>query len=219
MSPTSDEGAQEADKQFRRFFELGLIGMAITSPTKRCIAVNDEICKILGYERAELLTKTWAEMTHPDDLPADMEKFNRAISGETDSYSIDKHGFARTVRLSTPQSPSAACATRKAPSNTSWLCCRTSQSASGPRRRSGTARRASERGRKYAIARLDVHDRTLCDYVNPQFARYTGVPEELFLAHGGSISFIRTTTRGWFRLASQHECRNPSRFRIADAAF
>lgn len=64
----------------RRYFELGLIGMGITSPTKGIIDVNEEICRILGYERCELLQKNWAELTHSDDLDADIALFNRVMA-------------------------------------------------------------------------------------------------------------------------------------------
>ena len=53
----ADEALRSSEERFRSIFELGLIGMAITSPDKGIVAVNDEICRILGYERAELLKK------------------------------------------------------------------------------------------------------------------------------------------------------------------
>ena len=64
---------------FSRYFEMGLIGMAITSPAKGCLEVNNEICRILGYQRNELLTKTWDELTHPEDRPADVAQFNSVM--------------------------------------------------------------------------------------------------------------------------------------------
>ena len=85
-----EEALLASEERFRGYFELGLIGMAITSPTKGRVEVNDEICRILGYERSELLKLTWAEMTHPDDLSADVANFQRVLSGEIGGYSMDK---------------------------------------------------------------------------------------------------------------------------------
>src|ERR1700681_1647144 len=85
-----EDALRASEERFRRCFELGLIGMAITSPEKGCIEVNDETCKILGYERSELLKKTWAELTHPDDLAADTANFERVMRGQIDGYSMDK---------------------------------------------------------------------------------------------------------------------------------
>src|SRR3954453_11916297 len=84
------EALRESEERFRRYFELGLIGMAITSPAKGCLEVNDEICRILGYTRQDLLRKTWAEITHPDDLAADVAQFDRVMAGEIDGYAMDK---------------------------------------------------------------------------------------------------------------------------------
>lgn len=88
-----------SEEHFRHYFELGLIGMAITSPTKGILEVNDEFCRMLGYERKELLQKTWAEMTHPEDLAADVAAFNRVMAGECDGYSLDKRWIRKDGRI------------------------------------------------------------------------------------------------------------------------
>lgn len=95
----TEEKLIESEKRFRSYFELGLIGMAITSPDKGCLAVNDEICKILGYERDELLERNWAEMTHPEDLAADVANFNRVMAGEIDAYRLDKRFIRKDNRI------------------------------------------------------------------------------------------------------------------------
>ena len=94
-----EQALHASEERFRRYFELGLIGMAITSPDKGVIEVNDETCRILGYERSELLQKTWAEMTHPDDLAADVAQFDRVMAGEFDGYSMDKRWIRKDGRV------------------------------------------------------------------------------------------------------------------------
>ena len=84
------EALRQSEERFRRYFELGLIGMSITSPAKGFIEVNDKMCEILGYERTELLRLTWADLTYADDLAANIASFERALAGECDSYSMDK---------------------------------------------------------------------------------------------------------------------------------
>ncbi len=81
---------KHGEDRFRRYFELGLIGMAITSPTKCILEVNDELCSILGYTRDELLRKNWAEITHPEDLANDVVQFDQVLAGEKDEYTMDK---------------------------------------------------------------------------------------------------------------------------------
>jgi PAS domain S-box-containing protein len=84
-----------SDERFRSYFELGLVGMAIRSPTKGCLEVNDRLCEMLGRTRGDLLQVTWAQLTHPDDLAADVAQFNRIIAGEIDGYSMDKRFIRR----------------------------------------------------------------------------------------------------------------------------
>ncbi len=90
---------RESENRFRSYFEMGLIGMAITSPSKECLEVNDEFCRILGYERRELLYMSWADITHPDDLAADIAQFNRVLEGEMDSYILDKRWIRKDGRV------------------------------------------------------------------------------------------------------------------------
>jgi PAS domain S-box-containing protein len=84
------EAQRASEERFRRYFELGLVGMAITSPTKGCVEVNERFCDMVGYTRGELLKMTWAQITNAEDLAADVAQFDRVMAGETDGYSMDK---------------------------------------------------------------------------------------------------------------------------------
>jgi len=86
----AEAARRESEERFRSYFELGLIGMAITSPTKGFLEVNHELCRILQYEREELFVKKWAELTHPDDLAAENIRFGDIIAGKIDGYSMEK---------------------------------------------------------------------------------------------------------------------------------
>lgn len=94
----TEEALRASEERFRSYFEQGLIGMAMTSSTKGILEVNDELCRILGYSRSELLQKTWAEMTHPGDLAADVAQFNRIMAGEIDAYTTDKRWIRKDGR-------------------------------------------------------------------------------------------------------------------------
>jgi len=85
-----EDALRENEARFRSYFELPLIGIAITSPAKGWLEGNDRLSAILGYSFQELQDMTWAELTHPEDLDADVEQFNRVLAGEIDGYMIDK---------------------------------------------------------------------------------------------------------------------------------
>lgn len=95
----AEQALRASNERFRRYFDLGLIGMVISSPSKGCLEVNDELCRILGYERHELLGKMSAELTHPDDVPADAAQLARVVAGEIDGYSLDKRWLRRDGRM------------------------------------------------------------------------------------------------------------------------
>ena len=81
----------ERDRLLKLFFDLPFVGMSMTSPvTKRWMHVNDHLCDMLGYTREEMMNLTWAQLTYPDDLSADVIEFERVLKGEIDGYQMDK---------------------------------------------------------------------------------------------------------------------------------
>ena len=95
----AETALKESEERFRSYFEFGLFGMAITSPAKGCLEVNDELCRMLGYARNELLQKTWPELTHPDDRAADVAQFDRVMAGDIDGYTLDKRWVRKDGRV------------------------------------------------------------------------------------------------------------------------
>ena len=107
------EALSRSEQHFRAYFERSMVGMAATNLNRRWIEVNDALCAMLGYTREELLSRTWAELTHPDDLTVNEKNWERVRNGETDEYETDKrylhkdghpvdtHIAARAVRTAT----------------------------------------------------------------------------------------------------------------------
>lgn len=86
---------RDSEERFRHAFEEAGIGMALVSLDGRWLRVNRSTCEILGYTEAELLTKTFQELTHPDDLEADLEAVRRLVAGEMRSRRLEKRYFRR----------------------------------------------------------------------------------------------------------------------------
>ena len=103
---------QALENRFGAVFDYAMVGIATTSPSKQFITVNPALCRIFGYEAAELKQKSSADLTHPDDQNADQMLFQAVLRGESDGLSIEKryvrkdgsviHAFvsARAVRTS-----------------------------------------------------------------------------------------------------------------------
>jgi PAS domain S-box-containing protein len=77
-------------ERFRRYFELGLIGIAITNTARLYTQFNDRLCEILGYTRIELAQMSWVENTHPDDQAREIRLFEQMAAGGIDHYELDK---------------------------------------------------------------------------------------------------------------------------------
>ncbi|MDM8521791.1 response regulator [Desulfococcaceae bacterium HSG8] len=89
------DALRESEALFRFQFEYGNIGIAVTSVEKGWLRVNPKLLGMLGYSESELRRKTWVEMTHPDDLAADTEQYERLLAGEIEAYEIDKRFFRK----------------------------------------------------------------------------------------------------------------------------
>lgn len=66
------------------------IGMAVVSRDGRFLEVNDAICQMLSRPAEEMLTATWQDLTHPDDLKADAELVQQVLEGARDAYQLRK---------------------------------------------------------------------------------------------------------------------------------
>jgi PAS domain S-box-containing protein len=91
----AEQALRESEERFRNYFELSLTPMAITSPEKGWVRVNEKICELLGYTDEELRARTWAELTHPQDLAADLGQFERMLRGEINGYFLEKRFVRR----------------------------------------------------------------------------------------------------------------------------
>ncbi len=68
----------------------------------RWLKVNPALCDLVGYSEAELLTRTFQDITHPEDIEVDLEYVRQMIAGEIRSYRIEKryiHGLGHLVTV------------------------------------------------------------------------------------------------------------------------
>jgi PAS domain S-box-containing protein len=63
------------------------------APDGRFLRTNRSLCEILGYREEELLEKSFQDITHPDDLDADLDQVRRMLVGEIRTYQMEKRYF------------------------------------------------------------------------------------------------------------------------------
>jgi PAS domain S-box-containing protein len=86
----AEELLRRSEARMRLYFERQLVGMAITSPDKAFLQVNDRMCQMFGYAREELIQHTWADLTYPEDLPTNVANFNDLAAGRVDGFTAEK---------------------------------------------------------------------------------------------------------------------------------
>jgi PAS domain S-box-containing protein len=102
---------KRAQERLRSYFELPLIGMAITSPDRRFVEVNQKLCDILGYSMDQLTGMSWVDVTHPDDMAENLRLLDETLRGKTEGYVMDKRFIHRDGHI-IYTSISARCARR-----------------------------------------------------------------------------------------------------------
>jgi diguanylate cyclase (GGDEF)-like protein/PAS domain S-box-containing protein len=83
-------GSDEPDALFRLAMEHSAIGMTLVAPDGSFLTVNPALCRILGRDESELKISTWQQLTHPDDLDADVALVEQVLTGERDDYRLRK---------------------------------------------------------------------------------------------------------------------------------
>lgn len=86
----TEETLRASENRFRSYFDLPLVGIGLTGADKRWWEVNERLCEMLGYRRTQLLSLSWPELTHPDDLTAELAQFDRLLNQRIKTYSFDK---------------------------------------------------------------------------------------------------------------------------------
>jgi PAS domain S-box-containing protein len=100
---------RNSEARFRATFDTAAVGVAHIGADGRWLRVNGALCRILGYTADELLTKSFQDLTYPDDLAADLVQVELMREGKIDSYNLEKRS-GRTARSSGVRRLSAACA-------------------------------------------------------------------------------------------------------------
>jgi hypothetical protein len=79
-----------SEAEFRAIFEITSVGMAQADSQGKFLRVNNAMCDLIGYSRAEIEGKRFSDFTYPDDREEDLDRFQRMISGAEKRYFSEK---------------------------------------------------------------------------------------------------------------------------------
>jgi two-component system, cell cycle sensor histidine kinase and response regulator CckA len=80
----------QSEARFRKIFEEGPLGIALLSTDCRFLRANTTFCDLLGYTEREILGRTFADLTHPDDVLGNIENIKALLQGEIPQYNTEK---------------------------------------------------------------------------------------------------------------------------------
>ncbi|MDI1481848.1 PAS domain S-box protein [Polyangium sp. y55x31] len=100
----AESAARWTDDLFRQLYEWIPLGMAQADVSDgRLLRVNAFYCEITGYSAAELLSKRFSDLTHPEDREKDLASYQEAARGgrvyRTEKRYIRKDGSIAWVRV------------------------------------------------------------------------------------------------------------------------
>ncbi|CAM02728.1 diguanylate cyclase with PAS/PAC sensor [Saccharopolyspora erythraea NRRL 2338] len=83
-------GRREAELLWQRSFHNAPIGMALLDLKGSWTAVNDTLCRMLGYTREEMLSRSFNDVTYPEDEQQGVTALADLIEGRKDTVSVEK---------------------------------------------------------------------------------------------------------------------------------
>jgi PAS domain S-box-containing protein len=86
----SEEVLRISEAQFRGLFTQSHVGIAIVGLDKCIIKCNKAFCYFWGYSEKEMLGKTVAHFTYPEDLEIGKNEMNRIVNGEIEFAKVQK---------------------------------------------------------------------------------------------------------------------------------
>ena len=90
---------QESEERFRRVFEDGPLGLALVGQDYRFVKVNSALCQMVGYDEAALVQMSFVDITHPNDVRADVELAEQLFKREIPFYRIQKRYVMKTGEI------------------------------------------------------------------------------------------------------------------------
>jgi PAS domain S-box-containing protein len=86
----AEEAQRRSEELFRTAFAQASVGLAITDSKGRFVQINKAYSVMTGYSEEELCARDLSSITHPDDLPKNMQSIEQLLAGEISSFVIQQ---------------------------------------------------------------------------------------------------------------------------------
>jgi PAS domain S-box-containing protein len=86
----AEEALRESEARLQRSQEFSLVMVTHVGLDGRWLKVPQNLCDLLGYSEAELLAKKAQDITHRDDIEAELRNRQRLVRGDVKSFDFEK---------------------------------------------------------------------------------------------------------------------------------
>jgi len=96
----AEEELRESEERFRNIFEESQIGIVLVDSNQSYLAVNKAFCSMVGYSQEELMSLSYAAISHPDGIEENVRNAKALWRGEIPYYKVEKryiHKNGKTV--------------------------------------------------------------------------------------------------------------------------
>jgi PAS domain S-box-containing protein len=90
---------QESEARFRATFEQANVGIVEVDIQGKFIRINQKFADIIGYSEAELLGRSFMDITHPEDITADCLQMESFLASELQTFAMEKRYIHQQGRL------------------------------------------------------------------------------------------------------------------------
>ncbi len=91
--------ANKTQTYFESIFNYVPHGIVIANFRGRISDLNDNYCRIFGYEKQELIGRYFSEITHPDDQELGSDLIIRLLNKEIDHFVLEKRYFKKNGEI------------------------------------------------------------------------------------------------------------------------
>ncbi|MEO8275685.1 MAG: ATP-binding protein [Thermoanaerobaculia bacterium] len=81
---------QSSEARLQAVFHQAAVGIAIVDLEGHLVEVNQKFCDILESSKAELLQRTFHQITHPEDLAVSAAHMDALVAGSVADFSVEK---------------------------------------------------------------------------------------------------------------------------------
>lgn len=86
----AEAALRASETQFRAMFDSSALAISLVDLSGRPMKTNRALIQLLGFTEQELCAKSWMSVTHPEDIENDVALFNELVSGQRDTYQVEK---------------------------------------------------------------------------------------------------------------------------------